>query len=369
MQLIILDKNFDTLGIVSVFNTLLWTPRYYDAGVFQLNAPVDYFTLFNTGRYLYRSDSEYLGVIQEVEFSKDSKGAKTALCKGYFAERLLNNRVVNATHRQTGTPEAIGRKLVEDFFISPTDSDRVIPNIKLGTESGIGESTTVSITGDEVGAKLYEIEKTQEMSHRLRYNYLTNELVFETWQGKDRTDSQTENSWAIFSDSFFNIKNVKYNRQDSQYKNYAYVAGEGEDDARTVVAVDIREDASEERLEVYVDARDLQSKYTNSKGEEKSYTKAQYTKMLRQRGLEKLADYGVLESVNSDVDPYANLEYGKDYDLGDLCIYRFTDIGIECVKRITEIQEIFEGSKHTITAVFGTDGTMPIEKLIKREVS
>ncbi len=369
MQLIVLDKNFDTLGVVSVFNTLLWTPRYYDVGVFQLNAPIDYFTLFNTGRYLYRSDSEYLGVIQEVEFSKDAKGAKTALCKGYFAERLLNNRVASPAHRQTGTPEEIGRSMVQKYFINPTNKDRVIPKIKLGTVKGLGESTTVSITGDEIGDKLHEIEKTQELSHRLRYNYLTNELTFETWQGKDRTDSQTENSWAIFSDSFFNIKNVKYNRQDSQCKNVAYVAGEGEDDQRTIIEVDIRESADEERLEVFVDARDLQSTYTDSKGNEKSYTKAQYTKMLRQRGLEKLADYGMLESVNSDVDPYANLEYGKDYDLGDKCIYRFTDIGIECVKRITEIQEVFEGSKHTITAVFGTDGTMPIEKLIKREVS
>ena len=29
MQLIILDKNMDTLGVVSVFNTLIWDRRYY----------------------------------------------------------------------------------------------------------------------------------------------------------------------------------------------------------------------------------------------------------------------------------------------------------------------------------------------------
>ena len=45
------------------------------------------------------------------------------------------------------------------------------------------------------------------------------------WKGKDRTDDQTENSWAIFSDSFYNVKNAVYDRDESEYKNFAYVAG------------------------------------------------------------------------------------------------------------------------------------------------
>ena len=91
--------------------------------------------------------------------------------------------------------------------------------------------------------------------------------------------------------------------------------------------------------------------------------------MLRQRGLEKLAEYEVLEVANSDVDPNANLVYGVDFDLGDLCTYRYTDINIECTKRITEIQEVFEGSKRTLSVVFGAEGATSITKLIKREVT
>ena len=34
MNLIILDQNFDTLGVVSVFNTLIWDRRYYASGLF-----------------------------------------------------------------------------------------------------------------------------------------------------------------------------------------------------------------------------------------------------------------------------------------------------------------------------------------------
>ena len=148
-------------------------------------------------------------MIREVNFARDAKGARTAYCKGYFSEELLNGRVLNTQISLTGTPEVIGRKLVDRCVINPTDADRKIPHVKLGELKGLGTSITVTATGDNLGDKLYEIEKTQELSHRLRYDYLNNDLIFEVWKGKDRTDDQTENSWAIFSDSFSNAVKVK----------------------------------------------------------------------------------------------------------------------------------------------------------------
>lgn len=369
MNLIILDKNFDTLGVVSVFNTMIWDRRYRAAGIFEVHTPAEFFDLMNTGRYLYRNDRTELGVIREVNFSRDGKGARTAYCKGYFSEELLNNRVIDTQISISGTPEAIGRKLVDRFVISPANTDRKIPQIVLGAQQGLGSSITITATGDSLGDKLYEIEDTQELSHRLVYDYLTNALAFEVWQGKDRTDAQEVNSWAIFSDSFYNVKNAIYSRDESEYKNVAYIAGEGEGTARTVVEVDIRRDPEEERRELYVDARDLQSTYRDDDGTEHTYTPQQYRDLLLQRGLEKLAEYAKVETVNSDVDPNANLVYGVDFDLGDLCTYRYTDVGIETTKRITEIQEVREGSKLTLSVIFGTDSLTSIKKIIKREVS
>lgn len=368
MNLIILDQNFDTLGVVSVFNTLIWDRRYYASGLFELHTPAEFFTLMNTGRYLYRNDRGELGVIREVNFARDAKGTRTAYCKGYFSEELLNGRVLNTQISLTGTPEVIGRKMVDRYVINPTDAGRKISQVKLGELKGIGASVTVTATGDNLGDKLYEIEKTQELSHRLRYDYLNNDLIFEVWKGKDRTDDQTENSWAIFSDSFYNVKNAVYDRDESEYKNFAYVAGEGEGSARVIVEVDLRSSADEERREVYVDARDLQSTYQDDAGDEHTYTADQYRALLRQRGLEKLAEYQKIETVNGDVDPNANLTYGVDFDLGDLCTYRYADVGIETTKRITEIQEVYEGSKQTLSVVFGNDQMTSITKIIQREV-
>lgn len=367
MNLIILDKNFDTLGVVSVFNTLLWYRRYYEPGLFELYAPAEFFRLMNTGRYLFRSDRAELGVIREVNFARDAGGARTAYCKGYFAEELLNDRVLDTQVNLTGTPEEIGRRMVQRFAIDPADADRKIRRLRLGARNTAGSTVTVTSTGAKLGDKLYDVEKTQEMSHRLVYDYLENMLSFEVWQGKDRTDSQDVNSWAIFSDSFFNVKNVVYNRDESNCKNVAYVAGEGEGAERVIVEVDTRSGPDEERRELYIDARDLQSSYMDEDGAEHTYTDAQYRAMLRQRGLEKLAEYERVETVNSDVDPNANLVYRTDFDLGDLCTYRYMDIGIETTKRITEIQEAYEGSRQTLRVIFGNDMVTSITKFMKRE--
>ncbi len=364
MQFFIFDPKFQILGSIKVFNTLLWYRRYYSPGIFEFHVPAKYFDLLNTGKYLYRNDRTELGVIREVNFTRGNKGEQRAYCKGYFAEHLLNNNVIHPTFNRTGTPEVLARGVIRQYIINPADATRKIQNIRLGQLQGYGTSITLQNTGDNVGERLYDMLKTQEMSQRLVFDYLENTLTYEVWKGLDRRDTQTENSWAVFSDSFRNIKNAQYDRDESDYKNVAYVAGEGEGTARKVVEVDIRQSPDEERRELWVDARDLQQHSDNA-----NYTDAQYHDLLFQRGLEKLADYDAIEKIDSDVDPNANLIYGTDFDLGDLCTYRYSDVNIECSKRITEIQEVLEGSKRTLSVIFGNDSAVDFKKIIRKETT
>lgn len=365
MQFIVFDKDFQTIGAIRVFNTLLWYRRYYSPGIFELHIPAEYFDLINIGRYVYRNDRTELGVIREVNFMRGEKGEKTAYCKGYFAEHLLNNNIIYPTFNKEGTPEALAREVVSSYIINPSDSSRKIYGIELGAASRAGGSSIrLQNTGDHVGDRLYDTLKTQEMSQRLVFDYLNNALRYEVWKGLDRRDTQDANSWAIFSDRFRNIKNAQYDRDESDHKNFAYVAGEGEGTARKVVEVDVRQTPDEERRELWVDARDLQQH-----SDTVNYTDAQYRDLLFQRGLEKLADYAAIEKVDSDVDPAANLIYGTDFDLGDLCTYQYSDVHIECSRRITEIQEVLEGSKRTLSVIFGNDSATDFKRIIRKETT
>ena len=245
MQFIVFDKDFQTIGSIQVFNTLLWYRRYYSPGIFELHIPAEYFDLINSGQYLYRNDRTELGVIREVNFMRGQRSEKTAYCKGYFAEHLLNNNVIYPTFSKTGTPETLAHSVIDQYIINPANAARKIQNIKLGPAKGGGASITLQNTGDNVGDRLYDTLKTQEMSQRLVFDYLENSLTYEVWKGLDRTDTQEVNSWAIFSDSFRNIKNAQYDRDESDCKNVAYVAGEGEGAARKVVEIDVRQSPDE----------------------------------------------------------------------------------------------------------------------------
>ena len=155
-----------------------------------------------------------------------------------------------------------------------------------------------------------------------------------------------------------------YNRCGASYKNYAYVAGAGEGAARIVVEVDMRTVPDEERKEIFVDARDLQQQDSNGNPIPLDVYKAQ----LVQRGREKLAEYRIVETVESGIDPFANLVYKKDFDLGDYCTYINTEINVETDKRITEVMETYEGGATEIAVTFGTNEVSTIRQLIKREV-
>lgn len=287
MRLIVLDENFDTLGSIPLFRTLIWVPRYEKLGCFELYTSKDYFWLLNAGKYLYRNDDEKLGVIDEVNYSQDENGAREAYAKGNFAEKLLANRVISEMVTISGNTETAMRNLVNQFAINPADGDRKVEHLRLGEVSGISGTVSAQATGDNLSDKLYEIGNTQEISHRVRYDFVTNDLVFEVWQGVDRRDSQEENSWAIFSNSFYNIRNVVYNRNSSSYKNFAYVAGAGEGADRVIVTVDLRQEG-EERLEIWVDARDLQQQDEDGN----DIPLATYKEQLVQRGKESWPSTG-----------------------------------------------------------------------------
>lgn len=365
MQLTILDENFETIRPVSVFRTLIWIRRYTKLGAFELYTSPDLLPLLMQGEYLYRNDADELGVIKEAFYKQSKDGKVEAYAKGYFAERLLEDRVIDKTTMLTGTTENVMRDLVDMFAINPSNRNRVIEHLSLGNVHGLGSQINSQITGGSLSDELYSLGNAENISHRVRYNYLTNDLKFEVWKGKDRRTTQTENSWAVFSDSFDNIRDTTYKRESNSYKNVAFVAGEEREDGTRVIAeVDIRKSSDEKRRELYVDARDIQSEDEDGN----IISEDEYNLLLQQRGLEKLAEYKMVESVTSDVDPSANLVYKKDYDLGDYCEYVNSKIGITTDQIITEITETYEGGCELIEITLGNDGVSTVKQLIKREV-
>lgn len=346
MDLLLLDKNFQICGIIDDFSSLVWNRKYYECGSFTLQTKLDKYNDIKMAKYIYCKDFIETGVIEAINIQDSNNIVETS---GRFLESILAKRVIDVTKYFTNkTTEDIIRSLITDLAINNTT--RKIDKLKLGTRQGLGTSRTMQMTGDNLLTKIYELCKEDELSIRVRYDFENDEIIAEVWQGLNRLDTQNVNTWAIFSKNFENVTDSTYNTDKTKYCNFAYVEGEVQDENgekhRVGTTVD-RIKEGEERIELYVDARDLQK--------DEETTDAEYLEMLKERGIEKLNENNKVEEASFSIDPYSNLIYKQDFDLGDKVVYKNTELGFNIENRIVGISEAYENGNMTIDITFGDE--------------
>lgn len=356
MELYVLDGDFQPVGVVDVFSSLIWNRKYYEDGDFELHTTVDFLQMLLQGAYVCRTDGRETAMIETVQAVTGDTGQREVTAKGRFLERLLSSRAIDAPRALEGTGEEIIRGLVDSFGISPTVAARRIPKLVLGAVSGVGSAISYQATEGDLLDAIREIAVSQELGISLTYDYEKDQLLFTVFQGKDRTQEQTANPWAVFSPDYENMLSTDYSYSVEDYKNYAYVAGEGE-----TVEVDLSQ--GEYRREIYIDAGDIR-RTTDNGG---SISLENYREMLRQRGIERLMEYQKNLTLEGAIHPNANSIYKDDFDLGDKCSYVDHNMGIAAVERITAITEVYENGGMTIQAAFGTQQRGIMQKL-RREV-
>ena len=352
MELLLLDKDFQICGLIDDFSSLVWNRKYYDCGSFSLETNMQYESQFQKASYLYCKDFNETAILEALNIKNTTKGTE-AVHSGRFLESILDNRCINETqYFKKMITEDIIRSLVTTFAINA--DDRKIPKLRLGERKGLGRERTIQITGDSLLTRIYELCKEDELSIKLWYDFDNDELVFEVWQGIDRKDTQTENSWAIFSKNFENILEDEYSIDNTNNKNFAYVAGElrkydneGKETSTRIIETVNRIQEGEERKELYIDARDLQS--------DEDTTEEEYRQMLIERGIDKLNENKKVETADFSINTNSNLSYKKHYDLGDEVIYKNEELGITVENRIVEVNEAYENGKRKLDITFGSD--------------
>lgn len=351
MNIKLLDKNYDVLGELDNFYSLIWHRKYFDVGEFQLIAKPD--SILQETKYLYRSDATETGRIERIESVQTESGETEFTLSGRFLESFLDDRIIipaytTASSRQAGM--VIGDLIMRNI-VSPADTTRKIANIRMGDIAQTENVAALQVTYDNLKEYVYELCLQCGCSVRAVYDFDTNQIEFQVWNGKDRTQDQEENSWAVFSDTFDNINQIDYYLDNENYKNFAYIAGEGEGTARIVETLD-EVGTGEDRREMFVDARDLRMEDEN----QNPISEPVYRTMLKQRGKEKKSSWVVVENVDCEISVYnKSLIYKQDYDLGDICTVQYNRLGITAEKRITECIETWENNALSVNTVFGED--------------
>ena len=74
----------------------------------------------------------------------------------------------------------------------------------------------------QLGGLMYSTLYEVGASLRLEYLFERNAFVLSAWKGRDRTQGQTENPWAVFSDTWGSIRGFEAARDESNYRNVCY---------------------------------------------------------------------------------------------------------------------------------------------------
>lgn len=320
-----LDKNYMPIGEIDDFKSLILHKEYYATGRFELHTPNKIYNAV----YVYINDfgTQDIGVIEGIDI--DGNGV---IYYGRLQKSLLNNKVIRHTKVfYNKTPEYIAKELVKEFGLQEITVEPV---------QGLGTPVTIQVTGDNLLEFTDKLLQTQELSATIDYDYVNNTLIYKVYKGVDNTQKQP------LSDNFDNVSQQRYTRNSETVKNYAYVAGEVTDgQPRTIVEVDIRDTPSEEKRELWVDARDLQSEIEQN-GETVIIPQQEYRDMLTARGKEKLAECTTDEEC--DFTPI-NIELS----LGELRYYVNHYHGIESVQRVTELMYALEDHQLKKSVVWG----------------
>lgn len=351
MPIRIINLNFDVLGEIDDYESLVYTRRFYKTGEFELhinNNRSNTDVLKEDNIIMLDSDGHKAGIIRHREIKTDNDGSEELTIKGSSLSSILTRRITlppvkNASDSASGKAETVMKHYIDANCINPSDLKRKIPNLVLAADKGRGPVISYQSRLKELDSEIETIAENTKLGFEIYLDIENKKFVFDVLDGRNFTVSQNELPPVIFSVDFDNVTSQNFIDSAVNYKNYGYVGGKGEGADRKML--EVGSDASGfDRIEAFVDASDTEEDN------------------LGQAGRESLLESSRVQTFESDI-LQNNFIYGKDYDLGDMVTVQNRRWGITLDTPITEIVETYESGGLKLSATFGNNIPTLIDKI------
>lgn len=337
MEAFILDSSFNTLGLIDVFESFIWTDRYLGYGDFEIYmsiaSGIDEY--IQQGNYVYINSSEHLMFIEELAIDTDPEKGAFLKVTGRSVEAYLERRIIWGRKTISGNLQDSIRMLLEENIISPENTHRKIPNIEF--QASVDPFVTeLSIDFQLDGDNLYDVIIALCSVYNLGFKLVpvgSGLFIFELYKGVDRSYNQSANNYVVFSPKFENLLTTNYYETKKALVNSALVVGEGEGEARIMVdAFSDEEEASG------LDRREILIKSSSrSKLDDGTILGPEvYKKILVEDGIAELAEYVEVISFEGEIEAKIQFLYGVDFFVGDI-VQLINEYGMEATVRVSEL--------------------------------
>lgn len=378
MKLEIIDKQTRSkVEMIRTYDYVQYKDEFVGEGKFQINLPVSDVAL----SYLVRGnfivfEEGVVGIIKGVKDAQDEE--RQIIVTGKLTNHILAFRSILKTERHSAKITTIARKLLENHFIAPTDERRKIEFVTLATDEQyipdapsiyycdtgktVYESIATTFLPYGYGFEMYPVLNDYNEEQGVLHNLSA--LEFRVLRPVDRTIGNADgNTPVVFSFQLSNLSRLEYEEDGSSYCSVAIVTSEGIGDDRKTLEVGETDVIGLDRIELYIDARDIRS--VDEEGN--TITEEELFALMQQRGLEKLEGHKVFTSFDGNVliDGDNRYVYGVDFYKGDYVSViddnygRVFNLQITSVtKSISKGVEYFDldfgFDKHTISNLVGT---------------
>lgn len=329
MDLLILDKNLEPVGIIDSYESFIWTERYNKCGDFELYSAVtpDILELMKRDYYIVINGSDRAMVIEKILIEYDSEEGDHVTVSGRSLGSILDRRIIWGQKTLKGKIDFVMFDLLNDCLIEPLDGRRRIREFAYQSTADTDETIwTTEIDMQCTGDNLYDVVTKLCAEHNIGFKVMLtddNRFRFKLYTGIDHSYQQIENPYVVFSPSMDNLISGKYLESSVAYKNAALVGGQGQGSERTYATAYSREETYLDRREMFVNATDITNEGEN------------YIAQLQQRGKEKLTETSDISAFEGAVDA-TMYEYRVDYNLGDI-VQLSDDYGHDERVRVVEV--------------------------------
>lgn len=382
----IINTDFELLGIITNFESLICVWNYYECGTFELTInknKANTNKLKKDNMLIVNKRDDKILLIDKVVISTE-KNSKTMKVTGTCIKGITKRRIVatngydrvSEDYAENIQKHYLKNHLVESYYDDTRTPERDISWVKIAPTQNRGIKTVWQARLTNLHDEEKHISEDTGLGW---YGYLNrNEkcIYFDSLKGTDRTINQIENPnthkylkgftheqlqkytheqlqgtikhpYIIFSEKKKNLLDGKTTDDNSNYKNVGYVAGKGENEDRLITVIGTAKGF--DRREVLIDLNNIED-----------------IDELNTEGQKKLDTYKIIQSIEGKVYQIPNMEWEKDFFLGDLVTLESD--GIYEDKRIIQAKEIYERNNKTVELGFG-DKIPSLGEEIKRIIT
>lgn len=376
----VLNRDYETVGLIDQYYSLIWTHRFRGEGEFELELPPDPANrvLLQLGRYLQDpSDTSVLMIIERLEIDSNVEDGAKLKVKGRSLESILHYHICQVVHNGEEKVNQITlvQTVLLENLVNPTNVAQKIPGLDISQKAISIPKPNVEleqarlIDGNNIYDLIDEVTEYYDIGWRIRPDYQTKKMIFEFYDGIDRSYAQTLYPWVVFSPSYDNLISTNYYISNEKYYNVAYVkspesnAWEIDDPhesgkklkvTRTQFYITVYAGATEpsglDRRAIFLDLSSELSWEIEEK-EDEFYTVEQMQNLMRTRALTELAEQKQTEAFDGEVETLRQYQYGVDFGIGDICQIK-NEFGVERAIRVSEVVQSMDDNGYSLVPTF-----------------